>query len=339
MNEVITHETAKASPVQENVHCFSFETENPVSDAEPVSGMDFLNLGQCYSNGQWYEPPIIQEGLARLFQISPHHSSAIFLKRNLLSRALKPNKYLSRQTFAAMVQDFLVFGNAYCELITNRMGDLLQIKHAPAIYTRRGVNDGEFFWTPLFNQFQTFLNPVLQIKQPDINQEIYGVPEYLGALHSLALNHSATLFRIRYYKNGSHAGFILFMSGTITDKDADQIQQELQNSKGRNNFKNLFLHSPNGKKGDVQLIPITEVGAKDEFINIKNVTRDDILAAHRVPPQLLGMVPPNGSGFGDVSKATSAFYQLEIEPLMSVFSEINEMVGRNIIDFELPSTQ
>jgi len=35
-------------------------------------------------------------------------------------------------------------------------------------------------------------------------------------------------------------------------------------------------------------LPVAEIAAKDEFFNIKNCTRDDVLAAHRVPPQLPG---------------------------------------------------
>jgi capsid portal protein len=44
--------------------------------------------------------------------------------------------------------------------------------------------------------------------EPDINQEIYGLPEYLSALNSTWLNESATLLRRCYFDNGSHAGFI-----------------------------------------------------------------------------------------------------------------------------------
>ena len=43
---------------------------------------------------------------------------------------------------------------------------------------------------------------------PDIHQEIYGMPEYMGALLSASLSHSADLFRKMYYENGSHAVFI-----------------------------------------------------------------------------------------------------------------------------------
>lgn len=308
-------------------------------EPEPTRGIDFINTMQCYSNGKWYEPPFLPDAISRLFQLSPHHASAIILKRNLLTDAFVPNKYLSRSAFSAMVFDLLVFGNAYCEIVKTKVNTPYQIRHAMALYTRRGVEDDQFFWVPLVKDYVEFENQVVQIRQPDFNQEIYGLPEYLGAMQSAALNHASTVFRMRYYRNGSHAGFILYMSGNLDNDSLQNIKQQLEKSRGQNNFKNMVVHSPNGKKGDIELIPIAEVGAKDEFLNIKNVTRDDILASHRVPPQLLGMVPPNGSGFGDVSKAMESFYQLEIKPLTKMFEEVNDVIGQQIISFELPALQ
>lgn len=45
----------------------------------------------------------------------------------------------------------------------------------------------------------------------------------------------------------------------------------MKDSKGPGNFRNLLIHVPNGKKDSVQVIP----AAKDEFLNINNVSRDD----------------------------------------------------------------
>src|SRR5690606_8403499 len=148
------------------------------------------------------------------------------------------------------------------------------------------------------------------------NQEIYGIPEYLSALNSAWLNEAATLFRRRYYKNGSHAGYILYMTDAAQDtKDVDALREAVKKSKGRGNFRNLFMYAPDGKKEGIQVIPLAEVAAKDEFFNIKNVTRDDLLAAHRVPPQLLGVVPSNTGGFGAVEPAARVFVMNELKPL------------------------
>lgn len=84
----------------------------------------------------------------------------------------------------------------------------------------------------------------------------------------------------------------------------------------------------------MQLIPISEVAARDDFFNIKNVSRDNVLAAHRVPPQLLGIVPTNNGGFGDVTSAAEVFVKNEIRPLQERFREVNEWAGLEIVSFQ-----
>jgi PBSX family phage portal protein len=161
---------------------------------------------------------------------------------------------------------------------------------------------------------------------------IYGLPEYLSALQSALLNENATLFRRRYFEAAATRA-ISSAPGAFADGDVDAMREALKRSKGPGNFRNLFVHAPDGKESGIRILPIAEVGAKDEFLGIKNTTRDDVLAAHRVPPQLLGIVPANAGGFGDVTKATDAFFELEIAPLQSVFLELNEALGRNVVRF------
>ncbi len=68
-------------------------------------------------------------------------------------------------------------------------------------------------------------------------------------------------------------------------EDVNNLRNAMKSAKGPGNFRNLFMYSPNGKKDGLQIIPLSEVAAKDEFLNIKNVSRDDMMAAHRVPPR------------------------------------------------------
>ncbi|MNV03203.1 Phage portal protein [compost metagenome] len=151
---------------------------------------------------------------------------------------------------------------------------------------------------------------------------------------SALLNESATLFRRRYYTNGSHAGFILYMTDPQPEgMDVDALRQALRHSRGPGNFRNLFVHSPNGKKDGLQLIPISEVAAKDEFTGIKRVTRDDILAALRIPPQLLGIVPQNAGGFGSIRDAATVWASMELAPLQSRMAMVNEWIGEEVITF------
>ncbi|MDG2513189.1 phage portal protein [Sphingobium yanoikuyae] len=304
-------------------------------DPEPVlSRATMLDMLECWHNQRWYEPPVSLDGLARAFRASPHHSSAIILKRNMLAASLEPTQWLSRRAFAGMVQDYLVMGNAYVQEIRNRLGGVLRLDHCLAKYTRRGVAPGSFWWVPGYrNEVEFDASTVHQLMAPDINQEIYGLPEYLSALQSALLNENATLFRRRYFENGSHAGYILYATGEFANGDVDAMRAALKRAKGPGNFRNMFVHSPSGKEGGIKIIPIAEVGAKDEFLGIKNTTRDDVLAAHRVPPQLLGIIPANAGGFGDPAKALDSFFELEILPLQSVFLELNDQLGFEAVRF------
>lgn len=63
-------------------------------------------------------------------------------------------------------------------------------------------------------------------------------------------------------------------------------------------FHNQFMYSPNGKNNGIQIIPLSEVTAKDKLLNIKNISRDDMMAAHRVAPQMMGIMPSNLGGLG-----------------------------------------
>lgn len=58
-----------------------------------------------------------------------------------------------------------------------------------------------------------------------------------------------------------------------------------------------------------------------------------MLAAHRVPPQLLGIVPNNTGGFGDVEKAARVFARNELLPLQARFLRINEWIGDEVVRF------
>lgn len=307
---------------------------------EPESVLDhgnIVDLFQSLDNGIWYEPPVSMEGLSRSLRASPHHSSAIYVKRNILTSTFVPNRLLSRSAFSAFALDYLVFGNAYLERRNNRLGEPIMLKNSLAKYTRRSSKKPNqyFFITDWLKRHDFRPDSIFHLLEPDTNQEIYGIPEYLAAMQSAWLNEASTLFRRRYYKNGSHAGYIMYLTDPAhNEDDIDSLRKAVKSSKGPGNFRNLFMYAPNGKKDGVQVIPLSEVAAKDEFFNIKNVTRDDVLAAHRVPPQLMGVLPNVVGGYGAVEPVAKVFVVNELHPLQERFKEINDWIGQEVISFK-----
>ncbi len=238
-----------------------------------------------------------------------------------------------------MTLDYLIFGNCYLEKIYSRAGNLISLKRVPAKNTRRGKNLNKYYLLNTGEVDHEFgEDKILHLYNPDINQEVYGLPEYISAIQSALLNESATLFRKKYYLNGTHAGYIMYLTDpTINQDDVEGLKEAVKTSKGPGNFKNLFMYAPGGDKEGLQLIPLSEVAAKDEFMNIKDVTRDDILAAHRVPPHLMGIVPKVTGGFGSIAEAAKVFNANEIEPLQGRFKEFNRRLGKEVIKFNMYS--
>ena len=58
------------------------------------------------------------------------------------------------------------------------------------------------------------------------------------------------------------------------------------------------------------------------------------MAAHRVPPQMMGIIPNNTGGFGDVEKASRVFVRNELMPLQKRLQELNNWLGEEVIRFE-----
>ena len=250
--ETITHNSGADATV------FSF------GEPELVQRSEIINLLMCESNGKWYVPPISPHALSKAFRSAVYHESPIRTKLNVLVSLFEPNKWLTAMDFETFLLNYFVFGNGYLERVNNRLGGLLALRPMPSKFVRRGIGLDKFHYLKptLTSEWQWGSSDaveydaerILHLMKPDIDQEIYGMPEYLSALPSAWLNNEATVFRLRYYRNGSHAGVILYLTDATQDAtDVDSIKNAMRQSKGPGNFRNLFVYAPNGKKDGLQV--------------------------------------------------------------------------------------
>ncbi|MFQ6333179.1 phage portal protein [Methylophilus sp. 3sh_L] len=328
---------SKKTQTDDDVMAFTFG-----DDIEAISKRDIFDYIECNKTDKWYEPPVDFTRLAQMRNAAVHHDSALTVKCNILSGTFEPTKYMDSMMFQRFALNFVVFGNSYYAKQKSILGNKIKGDILPAKYMRVGLDPEQYFYVPKYNEFTEYKGNVFHLMSPDINQEIYGLPQYLSAINSIMLNESATLFRRRYYKNGSHAGYILYMTDSAQEKgDIDAIRQALKDAKGPGNFRNLFVYAPGGKEKGIQIIPVAEAAAKDEFTGIKNISRDDMLAIHRVPPQLMGIIPNNTGGFGDAEKAAKVCYINELKPIQTAMLSLNEWLGDEVIrfrEYELAAT-
>lgn len=84
------------------------------------------------------------------------------------------------------------------------------------------------------------------------------------------------------------------MKPDLNQEDVNIIRQSMKSAKGPDNFRNLFMYSPNGKRTRLSSSRCQRSQQKMRFC----VSRDDMMAAHRVPPQMMGIMPSNVGGVG-----------------------------------------
>ncbi|WP_445357297.1 phage portal protein [Microbulbifer sp. ANSA002] len=316
-SKALSAETSSNSPT-----LFSF------GDPEPVLGGSWGDyLGTFLEpSGDYYVPPVSQSGLANLLGANAHHGTIPYFKRNRLRQWFKASNTLKPECLANAGFDHSVFGHAYFQKIYNRFGHVLRLQHLPALNMRRMKEKDRFcMLRPTGDPIRFKPGEVIQLKEYDPTQQIYGRPQYLGGVQSVLLNEDSTLFRRKYYNNGAHMGYIFYTTDSrLSDKDEQTIKEKIQDSKGVGNFRSMYLNIPDGKEKGVQIIPVGDIATKDEFERIKNLTRNDVLSMWRIQPALAGVMPENSGGFGDIEKISRAYYENEVLPMQDVFMQLNE---------------
>ncbi|WP_176794236.1 phage portal protein [Pseudomonas sp. UC 17F4] len=269
-------------------------------------------------------------GLAKLLRANAHHGAIPKFKRNLLLREFVASEGCSAQTMGRAGLDYMVFGEAYFYRKANAFGQVLELEHLPAINMRVKVDGGFRLLLP-DNKFMDFNQDEIEhVMDYDVEQNIYGIPDYLGGLQALLLNEAATLFRRRYYANGAHAGYIFYTNDPdLTEEDEDELRAQISASKGVGNFRSMFVNIPGGKEDAIKIIPVGDFQAKDELEKVKNITRNDIIAAWRMNPALAGIIPENSGGFGDIEKIDRVYTSNEIGPICQLFNQVNETLRQD----------
>ncbi len=280
----------------------------------------------------YYEPPVSYVGLAQSFRANAVHSSAIYAKRNIVSSSIELGDLLSRHDLDRFLVDYFIFGVGYFLAVKNRLGQLVKLKHLPSLYMRRREKPGLYSYRTDSQTIDYKKESVFQVMEYDPTQEIYGIPQYFATLSSLWLNEDATLFRRKYYKNGAHSGFLLYMNNpNLTPEQEKEIKAALNSAKGLGNFKNMFVNGKGKDKEKPELIPIGEISAKDEFKSMKNVTTADILSAHRIPLDLMSIVREGFAPAGDLNKVDRIFYKNEVRPIIQMLESVNTFADSDVI--------
>ncbi|CDG19135.1 phage portal protein [Xenorhabdus doucetiae] len=316
MSKKTLRKTAKAKQPQPQQRKMSLIT---LGKPEPIltTQTDYQKI--WYDNDyDHYTLPIDRLALAQLTNMNGQHGGVLYARHNMIASDYLGGG-LSHEQFKAAMMNFLIFGDVAILKVCNFWGDVVRLDVLPSLYLRRR-KDGDFVVLQEGEPLVYTPDEVIFIKQYDPQQQVYGLPDYIGGIHAALLNSEATIFRRRYYHNGAHTGGIIYTNDpNISDETEEEIIWKLQQSKGIGNFDTLFVNIPNGDPDGIKFIPVGDISANDEFANVKSISSQDVLTAHRFPAGLAGIIPTNVGGLGDPEKARDAYRKDEVIPVQNMF--------------------
>ncbi|WP_421223194.1 phage portal protein [Aeromonas enteropelogenes] len=275
--------------------------------------------------GEYYQPPIERKGLAKVVRANAHHGAILMARRNMVAGRFTNQ----RTTVTAFAHNYLQFGDAGLLKLRNGFNQVMGLLPLSSVYLRRR-EDGCFVYLQQGKPNLIYRpEDVIWLAQYDPEQQIYGMPDYLGGLQSALLNQDATLFRRKYFLNGAHMGFIFYATDPNMDDDTEEEMKEMiASSKGVGNFRSMFVNIPDGKPDGIKLIPVGDIATKDEFAAIKGITAQDVLTSHRFPAALAGIIPTNGGGgLGDPEKYDATYARNEVLPLCELIQDAINSAG------------
>ncbi|KFI13305.1 MULTISPECIES: phage portal protein [unclassified Vibrio] len=318
--------TTETLVTQEEQHAESvYHIDSSPEAIDSSSWMTSYNELFYNEDDDYWEPPISRQGLAETSRANAYHCSLLKARANYVAARFINGGGIRRRQMQAFCNNYFTFGDAAFLKIRDGFGRVVRLFPLPSMHSRRRKN-GDFVLLERDNKQRVYKQKdVIFLPQEDLQQQIYGLPDYLGSLQSSLLNKDATLFRRRYYKNGAHMGFIFYATDpNLSDDDEKMLKDKIASSKGVGNFRSMFVNIPGGHEKGIQLIPVGDIATKDEFERIKNITAQDILVGHRFPVGKAGIIPQGTTSLGDPIKIGSEYAKDEIIPVCElIIDEVN----------------
>jgi PBSX family phage portal protein len=250
------------------------------------------------------------------------------------------------ETLIKVYTDLEATGNGYIEIGRTTGGDIGYIGHIPAKTMRvRRLRDG--FMQLLYGKavfFRNFgdsetVNPIgesedrpneiIHLKKYTPMNNYYGIPDIVAAQMSLAGNEFAGRYNLDYFENKAVPRYIITVKGAKLSPESERKLLEFfqVGLKGKNH-RSLYIPLPadtQDNKVEFKMEPV-EAGAQESSFNIyRQSNRDEILLAHRVPINKIGV--PEGVSLANARDADKTFKEQVCRPAqMRLEKRINSII-------------
>jgi len=255
-----------------------------------------------------------------------------------------------REVLYAAQFDYESVGWMAIELVRDAEGTPRELWHVPAhtvrVHSSRPVfcqlRGNRQVWFKEFGEPRTYrrndgretgalspehvANEMIYVKSYFPMSSYYGVPASIPALGALIGELEAREYNLRFFENHAIPAYAVIVEGGDLDEDSRELVRRYFRSEVRRNpHKTLILSSPTGVT--IRLEKLNAEVRESSFRFYRKDNRDEVIAAHRVPPYRLGIAETGSLGGSTSREATEIYKASVIRPRQETLEDrLNRLV-------------
>ncbi len=328
--------------IAEEIHKSSKQVVSQITGLPDTEGVipdiDFEIFNQMYEQTSWVRAVvgvICKAVTARGFTLAPTRPGADPKNAELLADFFancNPNDTLL-EILDDITRDEYVFGNAFLEVVQGVNGKPKELWNLDATTMRVKADEHGsitgYVQAPRFSakgasKVEFASNEVIHFKLGTKGATLYGLSPLASLILPVTVDKYAQIYNRAFFINGAK------IRGAFIMKDATPEQVERNREYMQARAKNPdSAHSDLLLEGEIEFKQIG-VNQKDmEFLELREFTRNEILAVYGVPPGKVSIIETGNIGAGTGDHQTQTFYEETILPFqMRVAEKINKHVVR-----------
>lgn len=164
---------------------------------------------------------------------------------------------------------------------------------------------------------------IIHIKNYNPLSPFYGVPGYVCAISAMLGDEAAEKWNLGFFENNRIPRWVIKMTGAdIPDRAKEEIKTYfLKLLKARSHVPMII--AVDDERCQIEFVKVETDENEGSFLAYRDRLRDEIIAAHGVPPRMLGVIPSGKlGGKGDAAKQREDFKNFVVRPLQALLAGI-----------------
>lgn len=243
-----------------------------------------------------------------------------------------------------IARDFLIYGNAFVQVIRNKAGGIAELYHLNSKYVRCSEKNDLFYYSKDFGKkygrstkqviYPKFVKEAVDVATSvymikSENDKTYGLPQYIASLKDCEVERELSEFNLSQLENGFYGSYVFNFANGIPD---DEMKAEIEKNVmekfcGASNAGRILLNFSDSKENGVTLQKMDVVNYAEKYDTTANRASKKIFEAFGASPVLFGVEKEN-SGFNDedYEQAFKLYNKIRVSPIQkkikNMFSNI-----------------